>query len=303
MISTTLRQCCKSNSSSSLMMRYLSGSQRISSTTTTFKKVGPSSLTGIASSSSSIKPYTLRHYSVSSSSSGSSDSSNNTNNTSSSTTSEQQKTEEQPQDLRQVVLDRAMQYVPLYGWSEAAIAKACTDLGYAPTMHGLFENGGYDLAFHFVNRCNKQLKEKLSGDVLATLTQRERVKMVIKVRLSMITPYLNRWAEAMQLLAHPSNLTTSAPSMASLVDEIWHLVDDRSTDFEWYTKRGLLAALYTSSELYMLNDTSPEHKDTWRFVDDRVDDMVSLLKFNRDIGESAALTANMLLNYINGKRR
>ncbi|EFA78672.1 ubiquinone biosynthesis protein [Heterostelium album PN500] len=228
-------------------------------------------------------------------------------NTDSTTTQQHQQTnnnnkvDETIDEFKALILDGALKNVALYGWSETAISKACTDLGYEPTLHSMFENGGYDLAYYFVTKCNRQLSEKLTPEILSALTQRERVKLAIKMRLSMIAPYINRWAEAMQVLAHPRNIISSAPSMAGLVDEIWHLVDDRSTDFEWYTKRGLLAALYTSSELYMLNDTTPEFVSTWRFVDDRVDDMINVLKFKNDIGQSVSLTANMLLNKLNKK--
>ncbi|EGG25158.1 ubiquinone biosynthesis protein [Cavenderia fasciculata] len=202
-------------------------------------------------------------------------------------------------NVKEIILEKALKNVSLYGWSDTSISMACTELGYSNITHGLFENGGYDLAYYFVTRCNNQLKEKLSSDILMGLTPRERIKMVIKIRLSMLIPYIHRWSEAMQLLAHPKNLINSAPSMANLVDEVWHLVDDRSSDFEWYSKRALLAALYTSSELFMITDTSPEYKNTWRFVDDRVDDLISIIKFKRDVGESLSMTTGVVMNMIN----
>lgn len=41
------------------------------------------------------------------------------------------------------------------------------------------------------------------------------------------------------------------------MDEIWHAVGDHSSDVDWYVKRGILAAVYTATELYMLTDHSP----------------------------------------------
>ena len=32
-----------------------------------------------------------------------------------------------------------------------------------------------------------------------------------------------------------------------MVDDIWYWAGDRSTDFNWYTKRALLAGIYTST--------------------------------------------------------
>jgi len=36
---------------------------------------------------------------------------------------------------------------------------------------------------------------------------------------------------------------------------------------DWYTKRAGLAAVYTSTELYMLQDDSREFENTWNFLD------------------------------------
>lgn len=37
--------------------------------------------------------------------------------------------------------------------------------------------------------------------------------------------------------------------LALMVDDIWYWAGDRSTDFNWYTKRALLAGIYTSTGL------------------------------------------------------
>jgi COQ9 len=36
--------------------------------------------------------------------------------------------------------------------------------------------------------------------------------------------------------------------------------------FEWYTKRAALAAVYGSTQLYMIQDNSPEYSGTWTFL-------------------------------------
>jgi len=36
---------------------------------------------------------------------------------------------------------------------------------------------------------------------------------------------------------------------------------------DWYTKRAGLAAVYTSTELYMLQDDSHEFENTWNLLD------------------------------------
>lgn len=42
-----------------------------------------------------------------------------------------------------------------------------------------------------------------------------------------------------------------------LVDEIWHAVDEDTSDIDWYVKRTILGGIYSSTEVYMLTDSSP----------------------------------------------
>ncbi len=78
-----------------------------------------------------------------------------------------------------------------------------------------------------------------------------------------------------------------------MVDEMWHVAGDVSVDVrphtptkihtwavscvstyapfflqsQWYTKRLLIGGVYTSTELFMITDSSEGHKDTWAYLD------------------------------------
>ena len=51
----------------------------------------------------------------------------------------------------------------------------------------------------------------------------------------------------MALKAFPINVPTALENLALMVDDMWYYAGDRSTDFSWYTKRGLLATIYSSA--------------------------------------------------------
>lgn len=63
--------------------------------------------------------------------------------------------------------------------------------------------------------------------------------------------------QALALLAQPSNSPAALRLLSQLLDTICYAAGDTSTDGSWYTKRAALAAVYTSTELYMLTDYSP----------------------------------------------
>lgn len=42
-----------------------------------------------------------------------------------------------------------------------------------------------------------------------------------------------------------------------LVDEIWHAAGDEGSDIDWYVKRTILGGIYSTTEVFMLTDSSP----------------------------------------------
>lgn len=44
----------------------------------------------------------------------------------------------------------------------------------------------------------------------------------------------------------------------------------------WYTKRAALTGIYNSTELVMVQDSSPDFQDTWNFLDNRIQDVVNM---------------------------
>ena len=66
------------------------------------------------------------------------------------------------------------------------------------------------------------------------------------------------WPQALALSAQPQNATAAVARLAEAVDDVWAAVGDTSTDISWYTKRAMLAGVYSATELYMLTgDVSP----------------------------------------------
>jgi ubiquinone biosynthesis protein COQ9 len=72
---------------------------------------------------------------------------------------------------------------------------------------------------------------------------------------------------------------------------MWRAAGDAATEFNFYTKRGLLAGVYASTLLYWLDDSSDDCAATWAFLDRRTADAMrvpqaigSLRRFVPDLG-------------------
>ena len=83
---------------------------------------------------------------------------------------------------------------------------------------------------------------------------------------------------ALSFLAMPQNTLLALRCVYHTVDAIWHLAGDTATDWNFYSKRGLLAAVYTTTVLYWLEDESEGFTDTWAFLDRRISDVMKVPK-------------------------
>eukprot|EP00873_Tetraselmis_striata_P043192 jgi/Tetstr1/463456/TSEL_008349.t1 len=176
------------------------------------------------------------------------------------------------------LLAASIPHVKNLGWSQAAIVAGAKDLGLSPSIGGLLERGEAELVEHVVKQQNAEFISKLEGlqaGDLQGMRMGDKMYTALKMRLEMNIPYIDSWPQALAVLTQPQNAPHSLALLTNLVDDIWHTLGDRSVDMSWYTKRGLLAGIYVSTELYMLTDSSPDFHDTWEALQRRLDDVES----------------------------
>jgi len=82
------------------------------------------------------------------------------------------------------------------------------------------------------------------------------------------------------------------------MDEICYQSGDTSSDHNWYIKRFLLTGIYTSTELYLLNDSSTQQRDTWAFLERRLEEFYYFTKFQNDMESIVGLGGNFITAFI-----
>ena len=70
------------------------------------------------------------------------------------------------------------------------------------------------------------------------------------------------------------------------VDAMWRAAGDTATDFNFYTKRGILAGVYGSTAMRWFNDTSEDEKPTEEFLAARIDNVMQFEKFKSKAKEA-----------------
>jgi len=93
-----------------------------------------------------------------------------------------------------------------------------------------------------------------------------------------MAPHREAARRAAAFLALPQNAPLGAKLMFETVDAMWRATGDQSSDFNYYTKRGLLAGVYSATLLHWLSDSSEGRGDSWTFLDARIEDVMKIQK-------------------------
>jgi len=177
--------------------------------------------------------------------------------------------------VRDKLLDATLAHVPFDGWTETALATAAKEIGIdEATAHRAFPGGPLAAIEYFNERADKAMIAALADHAAAPPRLRDRVALAIRIRLEANAAHREAIRRGLAYLSLPQNAPVGAKCLYRTVDAIWHAAGDMSTDFSFYTKRALLAGVYSATVLYWLNDASEGVARTWAFLDRRIDDVL-----------------------------
>lgn len=189
-------------------------------------------------------------------------------------------------EQRDAIIMAALPHVPFDGWSEktlAAAAEACGEN--AGAVRRFFPNGVKDAIAHFIDLADRRMLEDLAAYDLPSMKIRERVTLGVRLRLERWTPHREAVRRALALSPLPPFAGGALRGWYATVDAIWRAAGDKSIDFNFYTKRGLLAAVYGSTLLFWLDDKSEDSAATWAFLDRRIADVMKVPQIKGRIAE------------------
>ena len=169
------------------------------------------------------------------------------------------------------------------GWSQAAVDSAAAQLGIDPVQARLaMPKTAAGLIDTYIQEVDRGLEASFPPDRIATMKIRERIRALVWHRLEIMGPAREAIRRAMATLAMPQNVPLALRISWRSADQMWRLAGDTSTDFNHYTKRMTLGAVYGSTLLAWLDDHSEGWADTAAFLDRRIDDVMKFEKFKAE---------------------
>jgi ubiquinone biosynthesis protein COQ9 len=183
------------------------------------------------------------------------------------------------------------------GWTRAAVDSAAGQLGIDAVQARLAmpktQAGMIDV---YIQEVDRALEAWFTPRRLATMKIREKIRSLIWHRLEIMGPAREAVRRALAILAMPHNLPLALRISWRSADLMWRIAGDTSADFNHYTKRMTLGAVYGSTLLVWLDDQSEGWTETAAFLDRRIDDVMRFEKFKAEWrGSSEHLSVSRFL--------
>ena len=108
----------------------------------------------------------------------------------------------------------------------------------------------------------------------------EKVKYYVIRRLEIFNEILDKYKFFKETLK-PFMFLNSSKILFKIADEIWFLSGDKSTDYNYYTKRFILMKVYALTFSFFIFDRSEDMGSTKKFLDKQIDLVLSFGKLKQ----------------------
>jgi ubiquinone biosynthesis protein COQ9 len=189
--------------------------------------------------------------------------------------------------LKRAVLDAALTRAASEGFTDAMLGRAAADAGAGPARP--FPFGVSSLLEFYSQSVDSEMDKRLAALGLTAMPIRKRIRTAVLTRLEILKPHKEA---ARRAAAHLSfNPPLAAKLVYATVDRMWRAAGDTSTDFNFYTKRGILAGVYSATLMRWFSDEN----ETAAFLDARIENVMQYEKLKARVRKQTEPLFDMLL--------
>ena len=193
-------------------------------------------------------------------------------------------------DLRPQLVAAMLPNVPFDGWTALARDAAADVVGVDRDIAAMALPDAAAMVEAYIAHADAAMVAAMAD--CARLKVRDRIRLALRSRLEAATPDREAVRRALAVLAQPQNAGLAARSLWRTADAMWRAAGDNATDFNHYSKRAILSAVYSASLLYWLDDDSDDHAATWAFIDRRIDGIMAFEKTKASAKQALAWVPN-----------
>ena len=181
--------------------------------------------------------------------------------------------------LKSAVIEAALPHIAFDGFTGKLMDRAAKEAGAKKAdMLRLFPGGGLGLLEAYSEGVDAEMEKRLAKLKLAAMPMRKRIAAAVKTRLAILKPHKEAARRAVVHLCLPPNVALGANLVYRTVDAMWRAAGDVSTDFDFYTKRAILAGIYSATLLRWLADDGADESATGAFLTARIEEVMQFEK-------------------------
>jgi ubiquinone biosynthesis protein COQ9 len=165
------------------------------------------------------------------------------------------------------------------GWGAQAVRAAAAQAGIdADVAAYAFRGGVMDMVSAWTTSIDHAMAQAWPAEKLAPLKIRQRIRELVLFRLDAVHGCEEALSRALAIMAMPQNAPRALKLGWHSADAMWRLAGDTATDYNHYTKRAILAGVYTATLAVFADDDSVDKAETRAFLDRRLD---GIMKFEK----------------------
>lgn len=166
------------------------------------------------------------------------------------------------------------------GWTVKAVEAAAAQLGIDPAQARLaFPKTKVAMIDAYIAAVDAAMAAAFPPERIAAMKVRDRIRSQLWFRLETMAPAREALRSALAILAMPQNAPRALAIGWRSADLMWRTAGDTASDFNHYTKRMTLGAVYGSTLLTWIDDQSEGFTDTAAFLDRRLGDVMRFEKW------------------------
>ena len=200
------------------------------------------------------------------------------------------------------ILEVALFKAVFEGWNAAMLKRCVIEAGFdVRETERLFPKGVSELLELFSTESDRRMVEACKQLDLPKMKVHKRIMTLIMTRLAQNLAHREAIRRGMAFYALPMNALDALRALYKTLDEIWYQAGDTATDFNFYTKRALLAPVFTSTVLFWLDDKSENQKETAAFLERRIMDVLKIQTFRKTAEDAVASFAKSPMAFFKRK--
>jgi ubiquinone biosynthesis protein COQ9 len=195
-------------------------------------------------------------------------------------------------DLRPLLVAAMLPHVAFDGWTATARDAAADAEAIDRDIAALALPDAAAMTNAYTLRADAQMTDAMVAAGVEAMKVRDRIRLALRTRLEQAGDDREAVRRALAIMAMPQHAALGARTLWRTADAMWRAAGDTATDFNHYSKRVILAGVYSASLLYWLDDDSDDHAATWAFIDRRIDGIMKFEKSKAQFKEAAAWLPN-----------